>query len=132
VRILVDSGIWFRFARRLPQATKLQAALDDPDNKKYLSAISSMEIVRKWQTGRLPCPNPEEWIDEALQGFEVISINETVARQAALWTWEHRDPSDRLIAATAAIHRIELYHSDTVLEKLSGFPQRYFKAVILE
>jgi PIN domain nuclease of toxin-antitoxin system len=132
VRILLDTGIWFRFVRRLPQAQKLQAGLEDPDHNKFLSAISSMEIIRKWQTGRLPCPNPEEWIDDALEGFEIIPVNEGIARRAALWDWEHRDPSDRLIAATALVHRIELWHSDTILAKLEGFPQRYFKAVALD
>jgi len=60
-------------------------------------------------------------------GFEVVPITEPIARQAALWDWEHRDPANRLIAATARIHRVELWHTDTVLEKLDGFPQRYFK-----
>lgn len=129
MRVLTDTGVWFRFARRLPQAPKLQVALDDPENRKYVSALSSMEIIRKWQSGRLPCPNPEEWLDEALEGFEILPITEAIARRAALWDWEHRDPADRLIAATAALNRIELWHSDTVLEKLDGFPQRYFKAV---
>jgi PIN domain nuclease of toxin-antitoxin system len=88
-----------------------------------------MEIIRKWQSGKLPCPNPEEWIDSVLEGFEVIPISESIARHAALWKWDHRDPADRIIAATAAIHRIELWHNDTVLEKLDGFSQRYFKAI---
>jgi PIN domain nuclease of toxin-antitoxin system len=86
-----------------------------------------MEIVRKWQTGKLPCPDPNEWLDLALDGFEIIAITEPIARQAALWNWEHRDPADRLIAATARIHRVELWHTDTILEKLDGFPQQYFK-----
>jgi PIN domain nuclease of toxin-antitoxin system len=64
-----------------------------------------------------------------LEGFEIIPITEPIARQAALWKWDHRDPGDRLIAAAAVSHRIELWHNDTVLEKLGGFPQRYFKAI---
>ena len=85
-----------------------------------------MEIVRKWKSGKLPCANPEEWIDLALQEFQILPITESIARQAALWNWEHKDPADRLIAATALIHRIELWHTDTVLAKLDGFPQKYF------
>ena len=88
-----------------------------------------MEIVRKWQSGKLPCPDPQEWLDAALQGFEVLPITEPIARLAASWQWEHKDPADRLIAATAEVHRVELWHTDTVLAKLKGFPQRYFKGV---
>lgn len=131
MRILADTGVWFRFVRRLPTPRKLETAFEDPGNQRCLCPISSMEIVRKWRTGRLPCPDPSTWLDLALEGFEILPINEPIARQAALWEWEHRDPADRLIAATARWHGIELWHTDTVLQKLTGFPQRYFKAVIL-
>jgi PIN domain nuclease of toxin-antitoxin system len=58
----------------------------------------------------------------------VIAVDEPIARDAALWDWELKDPADRLIAAAAKIHAVELWHSDTVLRELKGFPQRYFKA----
>ena len=131
MRILADTGIWFRFVRRLPLSRKVEAALEDSGNQRYLCPISSMEVVRKWRTGKLPCPDPGTWLDLALEGFEILPITEAIARQAALWEWEHQDPADRLIAATAQLHGIELWHTDTILQKLRGFPQRYFKAVTL-
>lgn len=85
-----------------------------------------MEIVRKWKTGKLPCPDPEEWLDQALASFEILPISEPIARLAANWEWDHKDPADRLIAATAKVHGVELWYNDSVLKKLSGFPQRYF------
>jgi PIN domain nuclease of toxin-antitoxin system len=90
-----------------------------------------MEIVRKWRSGKLPCPDPMTWLDLALDGFEILPVTEPIARQAALWEWEHKDPADRLIAATARLHGIELWHTDTMLEKLGGFPHHYFKGVAL-
>lgn len=93
------------------------------ENSILLSAISSFEIA-------LPCPDPAGWLDEALDGFEMIPITESIARKAALWDWEHKDPADRIIAAAACIHGVELWHSDTVLKRLPGFPQRYFKAPV--
>lgn len=57
-----------------------------------------------------------------------MPITEPIARQTALWEWEHHNPPDRLIAATARLHGLELWHSDTILQKFAGFPQRYFKA----
>ncbi|MBE7503908.1 MAG: type II toxin-antitoxin system VapC family toxin [Verrucomicrobiales bacterium] len=131
MRILADTGIWFRFVRRLPLSRKVEAAFEDSGNQRYLCPISSMEVVRKWRAGKLPCPEPTTWLDLALEGFEILPITEPIARQAALWEWEHRDPADRLIAATAQLHGIELWHTDTILQKLAGFPQRYFKAVTL-
>ena len=128
MRVLADTGVWFGFVRRLPMTRKIETALADAATQRYPCPISSMEIVRKWASGKLPCPDPQEWLDRALQGFEVLPITEPIARQAALWEWDHRDPADRLIAATAERHRIELWHTDTLLKNLAGFPHRYFKA----
>lgn len=129
MRILADTSVWFRFVRRLPLPETIENTLSETITHRYLSPISTMEIVRKWRTGKLPCDNPDEWLDAALEGFEMLPITEPIARLAAQWDWEHRDPADRIIAATAQVHRMELWHTDTVLEKLEGFPQRYFKGV---
>jgi PIN domain nuclease of toxin-antitoxin system len=131
VELLADTGVWFRFVRRLPLPRAVETALESASTQRFLCPISSMEILRKWQTGKLPCPDPRSWLDMALDGFEVLPITEPIARQAAEWDWEHKDPADRLIAATAQRHGIELWHTDTVLQKLSGFPHRYFKGVAL-
>ena len=131
MKILADTGVWFRFVRRLPLSRRIESTLEDEANARYLSPISSMEIVREWETGKLPCPDTATWLDASLEGFEILPITEPIARAEALWEWEHRDPADRLIAATARRHDIELWHTDTVLQKLAGFPQRYFKAVML-
>lgn len=129
--ILADTGVWFRFVRRLPLPKVIETALQATATRRYLCPISSMEIVRKWQTGKLPCPDPGTWLDLALEGFEVLPITEPIARQAALWDWEHKDPADRLIAATARQHGIELWHTDVVLRTLADFPHRYFKSLPL-
>ena len=131
MRILTDTSLWYRYARGLSQAKAIETAFEDETIFVCLSPISTMEIIQKWRTGKLPCPDPETWLDSALEGFESLPITEPVARKAALWDWAHRDPADRLIAATASIHGAELWHSDTVMKGMPGFPQRYFKAPAL-
>ena len=127
MKVLADTGVWFRFVRRLPLPKKIETTLTAGETQRYLCPISSMEIIRKWQSGKLPCPDPRTWLDRALEGFEISPITEPIARVADLWDWDHKDPADRLIAATAQRHGIELWHTDTLLEKLTGFPHRYFK-----
>lgn len=107
----------------------MEKMLSETSTHRYLSPISIMEIVRKWRIGKLPCENPDEWLDAALEGFAILPITEPIARLAAQWDWELKDPADRIIAATAQAHLMELWHTDTVLEKLEGFPHRYFKGV---
>ena len=84
MRVLADTGVWFRFVRRLPLPRKVETILADSGTQRCLCPISSMEIVRKWHSGKLPCPNPEDWLDQALQGFEILPVTEPIARQAAL------------------------------------------------
>jgi len=129
MNILADSGVWFRFVRRLPLPRKIEVGLENAANHRFLCPVSSMELVRKWRIGKLPCPDPATWFDLALEGFEILPITEPIARQAALWEWEHKDPADRLICATARVHGIELWHTDETMKKLEGFPQRYFAGV---
>ena len=131
MKVLVDTGVWFRFVRRLPLPKKVEAMLEDMETERYLCPISTMEIIRKWRTGKLPVPDPRDWLDDALQGFEILPVTEPIARIAASWDWEHKDPADRLIAATAERHQIELWHTDTILQKFDGFPHRYFRATVL-
>ena len=129
MQVLADTGVWFRFVRRLPLPRKVETILAATATQRYLSPISSMEVIRKWQSGKLPCPDPRDWLDRALEGFEILPITEPIARTAALWEWSHKDPADRLIAATAKRYEIELWHTDTILQKLTGFPHRYFKGL---
>ena len=128
MRVLTDTAVWFRFVRKLPQDRTIESVLMDRRTRRYLSALSSLEIIQKWRTGKLPCPDPQEWLDAALEGFEVIPVSEPIARFSGYWNWDHKDPADRIIAATAELHAIELWHTDTTLRNLKGFPQRYFKA----
>ena len=102
MQVLADTGVWFRFVRRLPLPKKIETTLTAGETQRYLCPISSMEIIRKWQSGKLPCPDPQTWLDRALEGFEILPI-------------------------TTQRHGIELWHTDTLLEKLTGFPHRYFK-----
>jgi PIN domain nuclease of toxin-antitoxin system len=49
-------------------------------------------------------------------GFEVIPLTAHLALKAALLDWNHRDPFDRMIAATALQERVPLVSSDRVFD----------------
>ena len=108
---------------------KVEAALKMPATERCLSAASIIEVFRLWQAGRIP-DNPDTWLDLALPSWTVLPMTTPIARQSVLWPWAHRDPADRIIAATAHVERVELWHTDTVLKKLTGFPHRYFVNVV--
>lgn len=129
MRVLCDTNLFIKFVHRIPLPKTVEQVLDDEKSERFISAATVIEIFRLWQSGRLLDP-PDSWIDLALTSWTVVSINTAIARQSVLWNWPHKDPADRLIAATALLEKIELWHTDTVLKKLIGFPHRYFTNIL--
>jgi len=125
VRILADTNLFIQFVHRQPLPATVELRLAAAEAERFLSAASVVEVYRLWQSGRL-LDHPDAWMDLALASWRVLPITTPIARQSVLWDWPHKDPADRLIAATAQVEKIELWHTDTLLKKLPGFPQRYF------
>jgi PIN domain nuclease of toxin-antitoxin system len=125
VRVLADTNVFICFSRRLPLDPQVEGTLADPKTERCLSPVSIIELYRKWQTGDVP-EDPDTWLDFALPAWTILPVTVPIARQSVLWTWPHKDPADRLLAATAKIEQVELWHTDTRLKKFAGFAQRYF------
>ena len=128
LRILADTNIFIKFTHRQPLAPAVEEALDDSRTERFISPVTVLEVFRLWKCGRLQ-DNPDTWVGNALMSWTVLPVTVAIARQSVLWNWEHRDPADRLLAATAQVDKVELWHTDTVLKKLRGFPGRYFQNV---
>ena len=125
MKILADTNLFVKFCRRLPLPKEVEKVLADEKTERCLSPISVVEIFRLWKNGDIPA-NPDTWLDLALPSWTVLPVTVPIARLSVLWPWEHKDPADRILAATAQFEGIPLWHTDTVLKKISGFPQRYF------
>lgn len=129
MRLLADTNLFVKFSLRLRIPKAVEDALLDPATERFLSPATVMEVFRLWQKGALP-DDPDPWLAEALPTWVILPITVGIARQSILWDWTHKDPADRLLAATAKEHAVELWHTDTILKKLPGFPQQYFVNVI--
>ena len=129
MRVLADTNLFISFCRRLPLPTKVEATLADSKTERCLSPVSVIELFRLWQNGKVP-DNPDTWLDLALWSWTILPVTVPIARQSVIWPWNHRDPADRLLAATAQCEGVELWHTDTVLKKLTGFPHKYFTNVL--
>ena len=125
MRVLADTNIFLKFNRKLPLAAEVETVLESNVVERCLSAVSIIELFWLWEAGRVPL-NPDDWLNAALESWVVLPITAPIARQSVLWDWPHKDPADRILSATAKLERIELWHTDVVLKKLSGFPNRYF------
>lgn len=125
MRILIDTNLFIKFCRRLPMPKAVESALAKADTERCLSPVSVIEVYRLWQQGAVP-DHPDTWLDLALPAWSILPITVPIARQSVLWPWPHKDPADRLLAATAVVEKVEFWHTDTRLKKLAGFPQKYF------
>ncbi len=116
--LLLDTHVlirWLFESRRLSkeQARVLDAATQRGDSL-GISAISLTETAEIWRSGRLQLRTSLEEFFEDLQSNPCVRVLpltfEIAADYAALAAL--RDPADRIIVATARVHRMKLLTSD--------------------
>lgn len=92
-------------------------AIDSAD-RLTVSAISIWEIALKIKRSKLEIRLS---IDEYIEGLARLEKLEIEPVDVATWVssvnldWEHRDPADRVIVATAMLHSSPLVTSDRVI-----------------
>ncbi len=126
MKLVFDTGVWIRWYGKLPLPKSLVQFIESEGRNVMLSTVSIYEAQFKWRLGKLPTRNPMTWLDDSLTGMSLIPPSKEVCLQAADWDWEHRDPFDRMIAATAFCAGAILIHTDFTLSQQKGFSQRYF------
>ncbi|OAN51118.1 twitching motility protein PilT [Paramagnetospirillum marisnigri] len=85
----------------------------------YVSPISFFEVARKVRLGKWPemepfAPRLAALLNE--QGGAVAGFDPAIAVAAGLMAWGHRDPFDRLLAATALHYNLPLISADSVFD----------------
>jgi PIN domain nuclease of toxin-antitoxin system len=86
-------------------------AMERPDARLIVSAVSVWEIAIKRSTGKLRAPEDiVERIEEA--GTELLAITARHAHAVAALPFHHRDPFDRLLIAQAQLERCAIVSGD--------------------
>ena len=118
--VLLDTHAWIwslmdsaRLRSRVKEAILAADAV-------YVSPISIYEVVRKVAIGKWPEIVPN--LDALLAEQQTVSapFTRAVAARAGALDWAHRDPFDRLIAATAIEMGWELISKDAEFDALDG------------
>jgi PIN domain nuclease of toxin-antitoxin system len=120
MRLLLDTHapLWF-LAGSSQLSPAALAAINDPANEPWLSPISLLEIAIKVRINKLRLTRP----------FGVLFPAQLIANRIRLWPIEaahaaalttlafhHRDPFNRLIAATALVEGLTLVSADSVFD----------------
>lgn len=88
-----------------------------------ISAISLFEIGQKVRLGKWPEMAP--FLDRLIslaeeQGGRLVEVSPEASLLAATMEWDHRDPFDRIIAATAITRGLVLVSTDAAFDALAG------------
>lgn len=106
--------------RRLPGRV---AEAIDGNFPVLLSSVTFYEIGLKVRLGRWPeMANYVDGLSDLVSGLgiQVIAVEADIALAASLLDWNHRDPFDRIIGATALLHEVTLLSTDTKFDALPG------------
>ena len=111
-RLLLDTHAfvwWLSDVSRLSEAAR--AAIAEPRNDIFVSAITGWEIAVKRAKGRMTAPdNLYAMIEE--RGFTHLPLTFHHAEQAGNLPTHHRDPFDRLLVAQAQAEGLVLVTRD--------------------
>ncbi len=117
MRLLLDTHalVWWVGGPAAPRLSGPAAAAIQDARALEVSAITCVEVAWLAAHGRLRFDRePAIWLHQVLNRprVELIPITPEIAVRAAELDWDHRDPADRLIVATALERRVALVTRD--------------------
>jgi PIN domain nuclease of toxin-antitoxin system len=121
MKLLLDTHIWlWSLGDPARLSKRIVSALRDPANEIWLSPISVWETLMLAERKRISIAgDAREWVERALRASsprEAPMTFEVMARSTTL-ELATRDPADRFIAASAAVHGLTLVTADAHLSK---------------
>lgn len=116
MKLLLDTHIWL-WSLLTPErlAPRVARRLEDDTNELWLSAISPWELVMLVERRRVALETPVDvWVAESLRRAPLreAPITHEIALASREIELPHRDPADRLIAATARVLGLTLVTAD--------------------
>ena len=110
--------IWAHLGVRISKTVERRILSAGKSNELFISAITPWEIAMGVRRGRIKIAgNVLDWIQEALDALSalVASLEPAIAVDAVDLGWDHADPSDRIIVATARRLGAPLITADTAI-----------------
>lgn len=122
--VLLDTHAWAWSLTADPRlSTRARSAIAAAEAVE-VSPISFFEIAQKVRLGKWP--EMTAYVDQLVvlldrQGGRVAALEPAICVSGGVMNWQHRDPFDRLLAATALHYAYPLISADAVFD---GIVQR--------
>ena len=117
MRLLLDTHVllwWLGNHRELK--ARARAAIADPTNMVFVSAVSIWEARIKQSLGKLEVPaNFLSAVRE--EAFELLPVTADHADTVATLPPLHRDPFDRLLIAQAQVEKLTIVSADAIFPR---------------
>lgn len=117
--VLLDTHAWAWSLNGDDRLSEPALAAIGAANSVFVSPITFFEIAQKVRIGKWPEMEPfvgrlTEFLKE--QGGSIADLDPAICTAAGIMTWTHRDPFDRLLAATAAHSHLPLISADAIFD----------------
>lgn len=122
-QLVIDTHVWVWFAQNHERLTRHARQTIEKTKTVFVPSVSVYEIGQKVSRGRWAGLNRaafEQLLSTLPGGLKIIDLSPSIARAAALLDWPHRDPFDRIIAATALEFECPLVSRDPIFDDVSG------------
>lgn len=119
--IVLDTHAWVWWLSKPEKiARKAERAIARAD-RILVPAICAWEVAMKAEARRLRFDRPyDAWIDEALAAdprIELVPLLARISVEAVRLSWDHGDPADRMIVASARVLEASLVTSDEAIRE---------------
>ena len=116
MKLLLDTHIWVWSVMEPTRLSRsILAHLRNPHNEKWLSPVSVWELLNLCAKGRIELnQEPATWVRSVLAAipFREAPLTFEIAIESQFTGLRHKDPADRLLAATATILDLTLVTAD--------------------
>jgi PIN domain nuclease of toxin-antitoxin system len=120
MRLLLDTHALLWFLADDPRlSAPAKSAIEDPANERWLSPISRLEIALKNRLGKLQLPEPFGKLFPArlfAEDIHLLPLESQHIEPLTTLPFHHKDPFDRLTAATALVDGLRLVSVDNAFD----------------
>ena len=120
-RVLVDTHTFAWITTEPERLPRVARRMIETADETLVSVVSIYEIAQKVRLGKWPemAANVRSLNEEAFAiGVGLVPVTGRISLHAGLLDWPHRDPFDRMIAATALVLDLVLISADTTFDSL--------------